>query len=384
MTKIIFISHEASRTGAPILLLRLMQALKNDQNISIVTILRNGGELQDQFEKLGKTYLWRTKREVKGLGVYLYKLKRKLGFYKNESQTDYNSDIIEEVKGADFIINNTITNGPLLKQLPLSDKRVFTYIHEMKVITSFSSTDEDINYVYNLSEKIFVPAKAVKEFLMNEYGLGDAKFRVLRYIIPYPTNHNLQVTNSIELANGNLFKVGFCGTLHWRKGYDLLPLIGKIIVKDKAQKDIRFHWIGTNLKSFEYGIVANDIAKMGLTDYFKFSPVIDNIYKELKNIDILVLPSREDAFPLVVLEAACLGIPTIYFKNAGGIGEFLEDDAGVAVDYLDINSMAEAILMLKSNDQLRKSMGMRVKEKMEMTMSNEKVVQDFKKYLGLN
>ena len=59
--------------------------------------------------------------------------------------------------------------------------------------------------------------------------------------------------------------------------------------------------------------------------------------------DVFLLPSREDPFPLVCLEAAEAGMPVVCFAEAGGMPDFVEDDAGFVVPYLDVEAMAEAV-----------------------------------------
>ena len=56
--KILFISHDASRTGAPILLLRLIEQIKIYSDFEILILLKNCGELKEDFERLGKTFVW--------------------------------------------------------------------------------------------------------------------------------------------------------------------------------------------------------------------------------------------------------------------------------------------------------------------------------------
>ncbi len=69
---------------------------------------------------------------------------------------------------------------------------------------------------------------------------------------------------------------------------------------------------------------------------------MDSFYE---SIDILLLLSREDPYPLVTLEAANFSVPTICFKNAGGIQEFIEEfQCGISVDYLDLNAVTKSIL----------------------------------------
>lgn len=74
--------------------------------------------------------------------------------------------------------------------------------------------------------------------------------------------------------------------------------------------------------------------------------------------DVFLLPSREDPFPLVAMEAAAFGVPIIAFKGAGGISEHVAKwNAGVVVDYLSIVELAKAVVEYSKNPSLRKLHG---------------------------
>jgi len=77
------------------------------------------------------------------------------------------------------------------------------------------------------------------------------------------------------------------------------------------------------------------------------------------------LVSREDPFPLVCLEAASLGKPIVCFDKAGGMPEFVEDDCGFIVPYLDTEAMAEKIIELIKNPELRQRLGERARKKVK-------------------
>lgn len=56
--KILLISHDATRTGAPILLLNLADALSTDKRFSISFMLkRRDGALIADFEKIGRAHV---------------------------------------------------------------------------------------------------------------------------------------------------------------------------------------------------------------------------------------------------------------------------------------------------------------------------------------
>jgi glycosyltransferase involved in cell wall biosynthesis len=73
--------------------------------------------------------------------------------------------------------------------------------------------------------------------------------------------------------------------------------------------------------------------------------------------DIFLLTSREDPFPLVMLEAASRSLPIVCFANSGGAPEFVEKDAGLIVPDFNTDKMAEEVMRLLSLPELRSSMG---------------------------
>jgi glycosyltransferase involved in cell wall biosynthesis len=74
-------------------------------------------------------------------------------------------------------------------------------------------------------------------------------------------------------------------------------------------------------------------------------------------IDLFVVVSVTDAFPLVALEAAQAGAPVVCFGDTGGIGEFVRDDAGVVIPTRDVGRMAEVVVRLAGNPAERGRLG---------------------------
>jgi glycosyltransferase involved in cell wall biosynthesis len=78
---------------------------------------------------------------------------------------------------------------------------------------------------------------------------------------------------------------------------------------------------------------------------------------------VFALVSWEDPFPLVNLEAASLGKPIVCFDEAGGSKEFVEEDCGFVVPYLDLDAREDRVVELLHNPELRQRMGSRVARK---------------------
>ncbi len=103
---------------------------------------------------------------------------------------------------------------------------------------------------------------------------------------------------------------------------------------------------------------------MGLTENVTFTGQV-NIDKYLGQIDVMVLSSISEGMPLTVLEAGAAGIPSVT-TDVGACSEMIygvsdEDraigDGGMIVPLSNPTALAEAILQLLSNGELREKMG---------------------------
>jgi glycosyltransferase involved in cell wall biosynthesis len=93
-----------------------------------------------------------------------------------------------------------------------------------------------------------------------------------------------------------------------------------------------------------------------LSGQLKWLGVRDDVGELMAAADVFLLPSREDPFPNVVIEALAAGTPVVAFADTGGAPEALTDGAGVVVPYLDVDAMAQAAFELMVNPNSCQSM----------------------------
>lgn len=123
-------------------------------------------------------------------------------------------------------------------------------------------------------------------------------------------------------------------------------------------------------RSFHCDLVGKpfDISNEFLADYIRQKGLTGNVtvhgakYNEeknrfLENSDIFVLPSYNDAFPLVILEAMKYGLPVISTYE-GGIPDIIDDNSnGLLVPKRDINALSERIIFLLDHPEERVRLG---------------------------
>ena len=94
--------------------------------------------------------------------------------------------------------------------------------------------------------------------------------------------------------------------------------------------------------------------ELGLCDKVVFMGKQENISEILAVTDLFLLPSENESFGLVILEAHACGVPCIT-TNAGGIPEVnLDGETGFTVNVGDIDAFAGRIEQLIENSDLRK------------------------------
>jgi len=149
------------------------------------------------------------------------------------------------------------------------------------------------------------------------------------------------------------FVIGIIGVFDKCKGHIyLFHAVEKLL--EKGYKNIVCLVVGDgrereDLKGF--------IVNRSLTDYIKFLGYRSEIPELLKVMDIVVMPSIQESFPRVPLEAMAMKVPVIA-TNVGGLPESIDNGkTGILVPPRDVISLYEAIKHLIENPELRKKMG---------------------------
>lgn len=150
-----------------------------------------------------------------------------------------------------------------------------------------------------------------------------------------------------HLVTGKKFTIGFVGELSSRKGADTVLEVARRL---EAEAPGRFQWriIGAALSQPDFAAklqsVAQDLVGAGSVVFLGRR---ENIAEELQSMDLLLVPSRQDPFPTVVLEAAFSGVPVLA-SRVGGIPEMLRHgESGFFAD--TIEEFAARIQELEKN-----------------------------------
>ena len=147
--------------------------------------------------------------------------------------------------------------------------------------------------------------------------------------------------------------VGVVAGVHCGKGQeDAIRAVG--VARDYGIR-IPLKIIGTGAP-VELNRLAVIVSELKLDDLVTFTGELNSASEIYSEIDILLVPSRNEAFGRTPWEAAKFGIPTIY-ANSGGIVEYMVDGfSGLSYKPGDVNGLASQLITLWKNPGLQQEL----------------------------
>lgn len=331
---LIFVSHEASQTGAPAVLLTLMQWVKLNTNINFSIIVGASGPLNKKFQEIAPTFFMDEQ-------------------HPNGFQSELRRFCGNHVK---VIYVNTIASGLYAQELEFLRAEYVTHVHEMENI--FNVFQPHVEALKRICKKYIAVSPGCVDAISKRFNANEIE---LKYLKPFIDKKRLnEESKTRSYPKKSIFG---CGTVEKRKGFDLFCKTAAILLK-RGRDDFRFYWIGRDTQTDLNA--ANVINLHGVNNVVEFMGVKEYPREYFSWGDLFLLPSREDPYPLVCLEAAECDMPVICFDDkAGGMYTFVENDAGAVVPYLNTEAMADAVEMFLDNEDLRIAYGKTAHQKVK-------------------
>ena len=221
---------------------------------------------------------------------------------------------------------------------PLLPKNI-KYIARESSIVSINNKTTKWRYIFNYLyekilcrfDKIICQSQYMKCDLHENYDISNDKM----IVINNPVDIDGVIEKSCEEHKGNISIVAV-GRLSKEKGYDLLLQALKYITADIH---IAVIGGGPERKNLIDLSVQYEIA-----DKINFLGELSNPYPYMKQAKFLILSSRFEGFPNVVLEAHACGTPVLSFNCPGGISEIIIDGVnGKLVENGNCEALGEVI-----------------------------------------
>lgn len=293
------------------------------------------------FLKKGSKVIWRPIFTKLMRFAYFYKIRTVFKDVQKELQVEKQDIIHAHTWYTDGGVAYRIYkkyNIPYIITVRSTDISVFAknFIH----LHSFSK-----KILTNAQSIIFV-SQAYKNTVLNLPFLNDCKnaLEAKSYIIPNGVDQFwVKNAKTLKQKESEEIKLIFIGNFLKRK--NVKRLIGAIDeIADKQLVSLKIVGGGREYSNKIVEVVkknenVNYVGKV--YDKNKLSSII-------RENDIFVMPSYNETFGLVYIEALSQGLPILYSKNEG-IDGFYQEKIGEAVDPFDVGSIAEGILKIHNS-----------------------------------
>lgn len=383
---ILVVSNNASRTGAPILLLNLLKWIKRNSQYHFIFILRSGGELLKEYKSIGEVFLEESIKSPidkrSGFKNFFRKILKTVLNYDDEFYTNIFIKDLNRNYHIQLIFSNTLINGDIVKNLKrIIVAKIVTYVHEGERLLEINNSNGLIDLGLQLSDIVIAVSYTVKQYLINKFNLS-----IPIQVIPGAIDNkrrDINVDKSLlEKYHIPLktVKIMACGYPVWQKGIDFfIQIAGKL---GKIQNNVHFIWLGGHENDEGFSQLIYDIRKLNLFDKVTIIPNKHNAINYINLTDIILVLSRDESFSLVAIEAGFLKKPILCFEGTGGPCEIVDFQSRFIVPYADIEMMCERINLLIENPSLYSEMGEYLYKKVMTNYTVEKSARDLLQVLN--
>jgi len=252
-------------------------------------------------------------------------------------------------------------------------KKTIIHIHATYFETFYNNSNliikALIRKILSMTDRLIVLSPNTQIFF--EKISPSSKISVISNTSEIPARLNEEM--DIRKNDSTTVKVLFVGSEEAkRKGfYDVIKAIP--IVAAKCGSNILFIFAGIyDLEKQTIIKEANNLYHC--VNYFGFLEKDEMLKTRLKS-DIYILPSYAEGLPVAMLEAMAAGLPVVSTR-VGSIPEVIEEDVnGFLIEPGDYETLAEKIVELAGDQELRQTMGKRNVEKIRKSYSSESAMQ---------
>jgi len=349
---VLLVSHEASRTGAPILCLSLARQLS--ERFNVVALLLRDGPLTPHF-KASCVRLAITKGTQSGdIRNVMWSL----------DAPEYR---------VDAAIVNSIVSYPVLSFLEHLKVPSLMLIHEY---AAYCKPAHPFDHVVNFSRKVVFSAPTTKANAIEE--IGELPILTESLVLPQgqcvaevaartDADQAAETRLLDKGAEANAVVVVGAGSVNIRKGVDVFIQCAAQLRKKAPNVLFKFVWVGGGYEPQQdqaYSVYLHEqVKRSGLSDCFTFLGEVADIQAVYDRTDIFLLTSRLDPLPNVGIDAICSGLPIFCFRDASGIADILTQEGygnELVSPYMDTDAMAAQVAAVVVNPDHRYAMGKRL------------------------
>ena len=259
------------------------------------------------------------------------------------------------------IIHVSWTKDLLLAVLiKLFSKRKINIIYYRQMKITRDKKDIYHKFIYKNISKVLVITKQLEKDCQKYLPISNSQIIHLKYGIEIP-NISSSINKEDLFQKYNLkessFVIGVFSRIEEQKGQHLVIDALNLINKDDIQLLIVGHCMNSKYLEKLYGM----IREYKLEDKISIVPFIESPMEIMSFLNLVILPTYEETFGLVVAESMLMET-TVIGSNAGGVPEIIQDGFnGLLFKTMDYKSLKNKIIDIYSSEELRNKLSYNAK-----------------------
>lgn len=198
-------------------------------------------------------------------------------------------------------------------------------------LPTLAKTHNYVKLKYYRDIDCLVPTTDDQHDYLRRSGIPEARLRQI------PNFSSLPAVTTPARRGNNPPIVFALGRFVRKKGFDILLRAFARLAREGVRARLVIAGAGP-----QDAMLRGLAAQLNIGTTVEFPGWVDAVGPYLKQADLFVLPSRDEPFGIVVLEAMALGIPIVTTRTVGP-SEILDDDSAWFVDRDDDQTLARAI-----------------------------------------
>jgi glycogen(starch) synthase len=211
------------------------------------------------------------------------------------------------------------------------------------------------------ADAITSPSQALADWTSNHFRLGRRPIPIIRHPAPIPDDSSDEVPDE---ASGKRM-VLFVGRLEYNKNPEIIVRAAKLVCEKVAGAEFIFAGGNAPRDGVDYQEWLTGLAEdcdVASRIHFVGHQERQEVEALQRAASIIVVPSRWENFPNVIVEAMVAARPVVAGR-VGGIPEIISDgETGLLLDSEDTDGWAEALVALLSDSGKARKMGRRARE----------------------
>jgi glycosyltransferase involved in cell wall biosynthesis len=182
---------------------------------------------------------------------------------------------------------------------------------------------EGYDFAKNFKYKLKISCFCVGSIIVGSH-YANQSLRKLTGFVGKVIHNGIELgINKSNISNEvSQLKLGILGTINPNKGQIVALKAVKELIKNGNK--VHLSLAGQSCDEIYFNQITEYINKNDLNSYVDLLGFVSDSSCFLKGLDLLIVPSYDEVFPTVVLEALSIGLPVIA-SNAGGIPEIIDD-----------------------------------------------------------